>query len=87
MEFPPVESRSPDTSQPPPEGGLRPAPDPDLPDVMVTNGELMLWAVHEQPLSAMTPTVPVAAAAENTWLVGEIEKWQFGVTVRLTGII
>jgi hypothetical protein len=40
-----------------------PLPDPELPDVMVSQLALLELAVHAQPAGAVTPTLPVPPAA------------------------
>jgi hypothetical protein len=40
-----------------------PLPDPDAPDVIVSQLVLLDAAVHAQPASAVTPTLPVPPAA------------------------
>jgi hypothetical protein len=52
------------------ENATVPLPDPELPDVTVSQLALEL-AVHAHPAAVVTPTVPVPPAADSDWLVPE----------------
>ena len=49
-----------------------PAPFPDEPAEIDNQSGLFDWAVHAQPVGAVTPTDPVPPAEESDWLVGAI---------------
>jgi hypothetical protein len=53
-----------------------PLPDPDAPDVMVSQPVLLLAAVHAQPAGALTDTVPVPPPEAILCEVGEIVSVQ-----------
>jgi hypothetical protein len=53
-----------------------PLPLPNDPDVMLSH-DVLLEAVHPQPLGAVTPTVPSPPSAEKDSLVGEIIRGGF----------
>ena len=62
-----------------------PSPEPLAPDVMVSH-EAELAAVHEQPASVSTLTVPLVAAAGTEAVTGEMAKlqaWPAWVTVNV----
>src|SRR5262249_59567900 len=48
-----------------------PLPDPELPDLTVSQLVLLETAVHVQPAGAVTPTVPLPPAAGSDWVVEE----------------
>ena len=52
-----------------------PLPVPVAPDVMIIHG-VLLTAVQEHPLGAITPILPSLAPLEKALEVGEIEKLQ-----------
>ena len=62
-----------------------PSPDPPGPDVMVSH-DVEVAAVHEQPVSVSTLTVPLVAAAGTEAVTGEMAKlqaWPAWVTVKV----
>ena len=50
-----------------------PLPDPELPDVTVSQLVLFETAVHVQPAGAVTPTVPLPPPGAAVWLVADSE--------------